>query len=116
MTIAINSTELGLSPNVRVGEQVRLWLRRRGITQQQLAERLEIKPASLSRKISGTTGWTVNDLVTTAAVLDVELTDLLPTETIDQEKARLNANPPAEAGGENASRLRESNSRPIHYE
>lgn len=89
---------MDISANVRVGEQVRLWLRRRGRSQQDLAIQLGIRPASLSRKVSGVTGWTINDLVTTAAFLDVEIRDLLPDDTVEQEKARLHEKVPAEAG------------------
>ncbi|WP_407640838.1 helix-turn-helix domain-containing protein [Arcanobacterium ihumii] len=71
-----------------VGERVNLWLRRRGLTQMSLADKLGITSATMSTKIAGKTSWSVEDLVKTAAFLDVSIADLLPEETVELEKAK----------------------------
>lgn len=111
MTTTNHFSDAAISANVRVGEQVRLWLRRKGSSQRDLAEALGIRGASLSRKVAGVTGWTVNDLVTTAAFLDVEISALLPDDTVDAEKGRMKEIARNNAG-DLCPRL-DSNQRPI---
>ena len=83
------------SPDAVIGERVRLWQFRRHVTQKQLAEVLGMKPAGVSRRLSGQTGWTSTDLVRVAAFLDVNLTDLLPEVLVEWERRR--------RGGENSA-------------
>lgn len=111
MSIVESSFEASVSANVLVGEQVRLWLRRRGRSQRDLAEALEIRGPSLSRKIQGVTGWTINDLVTTAAFLDLQIRDLLPDAAIEVEKVRIEEKA-RNSAGDQCPRL-DSNQRPI---
>ena len=78
-----------------------------------LAEMLGLQPATVSRKIAGKTAWSVDDLVKTAAFLDVSILDLLPEETVELEKAKSSDLTRPE---DFESHLWESNPRPSHYE
>lgn len=53
-----------------------------------LADKLGITAATMSTKIAGKTSWSVEDLVKTAAFLDVSISDLLPNETVELEKQK----------------------------
>ncbi|MGV9196593.1 helix-turn-helix domain-containing protein [Arcanobacterium canis] len=118
MTVLSNDYALTVQPDTRVGEQVRLWRHRRGKNQQDIAEMLQIRSATVSRKIAGKTAWSVSDLVKTAAFLNVSITDLLPEDTveIEQKKMASDSKESKTNFGLYPSHLWESNPRPIHYE
>ncbi|WP_407701392.1 helix-turn-helix domain-containing protein [Trueperella bialowiezensis] len=94
-----------------IGERVNTWLRRKRLMQMELADFLGIQRSVVSRKVSGHVSWSATDLVKTAAFLDVPLSELLPEETVEMAKA-----PDLVGSGAVSSHLRESNSRPSHYE
>lgn len=58
-------------------QHVRAWLRFRGMTQRQLAERLGVKEASLSKWLAGTDGMRVGLLRQIARIVEAEDGDLL---------------------------------------
>ena len=62
---------------LRVSGEVRAWMARRGVRQQDLAERLGITQPSLSSRLRGRTRWTINDLVVVAETLNVPVSVLL---------------------------------------
>ncbi len=77
-----------MTTNQIIGERVLAWLRRRNVMQRDLAKKLELTGAAVSGKIAGRTAWSAEDLVKTAAFLDVSIADLLPEETVEIEKAK----------------------------
>ncbi|MGJ9461759.1 helix-turn-helix domain-containing protein [Actinotignum sp. GS-2025g] len=112
--MSIAAEELNLTSDEAVGINVILWLRRRGKQQMELANWLGLNKASVSRKTLGKTPWSVQDLVSTAAFLDVPISALLPDSVVEEEqKKKARTSEDAQAV---QSHLRESNSRPIHYE
>ena len=62
---------------LRVSGEVRAWMARRGVKQQEIAERLGITQPSLSMRLRGRTRWTINDLVLVAEALNVPVSTLL---------------------------------------
>ncbi|MGJ9632585.1 helix-turn-helix domain-containing protein [Actinotignum sp. GS-2025c] len=84
MSIAME--KLNLTSDEAVGVNVVLWLRRRGKQQMDLAEWLGLTKASVSRKTLGKTPWSVQDLVATAAFLNVPISALLPDSVVEQEQ------------------------------
>lgn len=76
--------------NQRVGLNVSLIMRMRGKTQAQLAAALGMTQASASRRISGLSPWTPDELEATAAFLNVavgRLFEELPGLDSNQEPA-----------------------------
>ncbi len=67
--------------NKTVGKQVRILLWDNGKTQRGLAAHLKVEPATISRKLKGTSPWTLNDLMATCEYLDV------PLSAVVQERA-----------------------------
>jgi transcriptional regulator with XRE-family HTH domain len=62
---------------LRVSGEVRAWMARRGVKQQEIAARLGITQPSLSMRLRGRTRWTINDLVIVAETLNVPVSVLL---------------------------------------
>lgn len=62
---------------LRVSGEVRAWMARRGVKQQEIADRLGITQPSLSMRLRGRTRWTINDLVIVAETLKVPVSALL---------------------------------------
>jgi transcriptional regulator with XRE-family HTH domain len=62
---------------LRVSGEVRAWMARRGVKQQEIADRLGITQPSLSMRLRGRTRWTINDLVIVAETLKVPVSVLL---------------------------------------
>jgi transcriptional regulator with XRE-family HTH domain len=60
-----------------VSIEVKVWMARRGMGQQALADQLGISRQALSARLTGRTQWTVDDLAAAAAALDVPVADLL---------------------------------------
>lgn len=61
----------------RVSEEVRVVLLRKGLEQQDLAEKLDVYDSWLSRRFKGQTPFTVDDLVRIADALEVTPADLV---------------------------------------
>lgn len=60
------------------GEKIHILMRRRGMSQGDLAPHLGIDQSSMSKKLYGKRTWTLDELLTVARVFDVEITELLP--------------------------------------
>lgn len=56
--------------NRRIGRQVHQWMEDAGMRQSDLAERLGLTQAGISRKLSGERPWFPDELVAVAAVFD----------------------------------------------
>ncbi|MGO1472415.1 helix-turn-helix domain-containing protein [Flaviflexus sp.] len=114
-------TERAYTVSQCIGVTVNQYLFDAGMTKTSLAQALGVSQPNISTRIHGRADWSAEDLLVTAETLGITIADLVPTRGEDGGWIPAPfkpgyANPPAEAGGENASRLRESNSRPIHYE
>ncbi len=64
----------------RVAQEVRANMARRGRTQSDIATALGISQTAISRRLSGSVPWDVNELELVATALDVPIAELLPTE------------------------------------
>jgi len=62
--------------NSRVGQNVRYIMHARGISQVQLALEVGLTQAAVSRRISGATDWTPDEMVDTARILKVSVDTL----------------------------------------
>ena len=89
MTILEERFTESATPDTLVGERVRTWMYRRGLNQLDIANVLGIGGTTVSRKLSGKTSWSVNDLVRTAALLDVSISDLLADDIVELEKTKI---------------------------
>jgi len=67
-----------VQPHERVAAEVRAELARQRISQTQLAERLNISQAGISRRLSGETPFEINELVAIAEFLCVPVARFLP--------------------------------------
>lgn len=54
-----------------------MWLTRRGMSQRQLAEALDITPSALSRRLRGVMAFSITELAQVAELLELTLGDLL---------------------------------------
>lgn len=106
-----------LSADKAIGLTVAQHLSILGIMHSEAGAALGISQSSLSKKLNGLIGWSATELLRVANYLGVTVNDLMPSW---HEKA-----PESEDGFEGwvpapyvpgLSRLRESNSRPFHYE
>jgi transcriptional regulator with XRE-family HTH domain len=62
----------------RVAEEIRSWMGRRRLSGASLARQLNVSPAWVSYRLTGAQPIDLNDLDRIAAVLDVDVVDLLP--------------------------------------
>lgn len=95
-----------LCPNVRVSNEALSWLGRRRITQKVLAKELGMNAMSLSCRMKGKTAWSVAELGSVAALLDITLAQLLGDEIINEK------DPHREGGGLTTYTPRDSNPEP----
>jgi transcriptional regulator with XRE-family HTH domain len=63
--------------SVRVSAEVRAWMARKGIRQDDLAHQMGLSQQALSSRLTGRTRWTVDDLAVAAAALQVPISSLL---------------------------------------
>ena len=85
---ATMTESLQISP--LVAEEVRAWLGRRRITQTALARALGLSQPAVSNRLKGTTPFDVNELATTAQLLDIPLERLLgPLMKMTPEELRI---------------------------
>jgi transcriptional regulator with XRE-family HTH domain len=78
--------EVGEGPptlSVQVGDEIRVWMTRRRLTGERLAQRLKVSPAWVSYRINGKQEIGLDDLQQIAAALEVEVIDLLPVEVAE---------------------------------
>ncbi|GGK89547.1 hypothetical protein GCM10012284_24340 [Mangrovihabitans endophyticus] len=61
-----------------VAEEIRVLLARKRMSGSELARRTGIKQSTMSRRMTGETAFDMDDLEAIAAVLEVEVADLLP--------------------------------------
>ena len=73
-----SSVQEAVSLSKAVGKEIRVLLVRRDMKQTELAARLKVTEMWLSRRLTGTQPIDHNDLDRIAAVLNVQVTDLLP--------------------------------------
>lgn len=67
-----------MNADALTGERVHLMMRRRGIAQAELAEKLGMTQTSMSRKLLGRRSWTLDELIATARFLEVDIAEVLP--------------------------------------
>ncbi len=96
MTAAI--TQDFLSIDELIPERILIWMHRRRVTRTVLADALGVTTASLSRRMTGSTAWTVKDLLAAAQVLDLPLNALLPNDAVEMTKASRSRDREASAG------------------
>lgn len=65
--------------NEAIGSIVNQYLFDRRLTKTRLASALGITQTNASKKVRGNVGWSAEDLIATADLLEVEVQDLLPT-------------------------------------
>lgn len=69
--------------SVIVGSRVRGVMAERGVTQQQLAAALGFDAqTAVSKRLRGVTPWSIDELVATAAYLDVALERIAPADEL----------------------------------
>jgi transcriptional regulator with XRE-family HTH domain len=61
----------------QVSTEIRAWMARRGLTQQDVALALGISRQAVSARLNGQTQWTLDDLAAVAEALGVSVTTLL---------------------------------------
>ncbi|WP_029291819.1 helix-turn-helix transcriptional regulator [Cellulomonas sp. HZM] len=61
----------------RVADEVRAAMARRRVTQTMVADRLNMSQAAVSRRLSGSVAFDVNELAAVADLLGIESADLL---------------------------------------
>jgi transcriptional regulator with XRE-family HTH domain len=67
-----------ITPSERTGAAVRLLMRKRNKTQQDLADRMGLQQSAISSRLRGAIAFDINELVIVAEFLDVPLSALLP--------------------------------------
>ena len=65
--------------NEAIGATVNQYLFDRRITKTRLAAALGIAQTNASKKVRGTVGWSAQDVLEAASLLDVEIQDQMPT-------------------------------------
>lgn len=68
------------TPTEAAGANIRAEMARRGITQSQLAEHLHQPQSQVSKRLRGLIPFNINELVTIAEFLGVDLAVLMPQE------------------------------------
>lgn len=64
---------MGLSYNEHVSAEIRAEMARQRLSQKEMARRLGWSRAALSRRLTGGTGWSINEADKVAELLGVEL-------------------------------------------
>ena len=98
-------------PLQALNERINQLMFRTHTTQRSLAKALGISPSAVSHKLRGRAAWTIGDLMVVCDAIGVPMASLLQP-ILENEESR----PRGGGGTLDASRLRESNPRPIHYE
>ncbi len=71
---------MSTTPTPKIAANIRAELGRQNKTRAALAREMGVTEMWLSRRVNAQTPFTVDDLATIAAALDVPMADLLPTE------------------------------------
>jgi len=61
--------------------EVKVWMARRGIGTQELAQAVGVSRQAMSARLTGRTQWTVDDLAAAAEALHVPVAELLTSPT-----------------------------------
>lgn len=70
------------TPTYQVATEIRAVMARKRVTQTELAALINMKVATLRRRLDGDTEISVNDLAAIAAALDVPVAELIPAERV----------------------------------
>lgn len=68
------------TPSAETGANVRAEMARRGVSQTDLSARLGMNQSQISKRLSGTIAFTIDELVAIATTLGVPLAALLPAD------------------------------------
>lgn len=68
------------TPSEATGANIRAELARRGVTQKQLADVLQVSQGQVTKRLRGLIAFDINELVAIAEFLDVDLAVLMPQE------------------------------------
>lgn len=72
---------MATTPSAKTGANVRAEMARRSVTQERLAEALDLSQAAVSARLRGKTPFDINELHTIAEFLEVSLSALLPSDS-----------------------------------
>ena len=78
-TIARSTAVTHLTPDEAIGMTVNQQLFARGLSAAQFAPIIGVSKSSVSRKLRGTVGWSVTELLVTAAFFGLQVQDLMPS-------------------------------------
>ena len=73
----------GFTPDQAVGMTVNQVMFTQGVTRAELARRIGISAPSVSMKLRGQVGWSLEDIFDTAAALGLSVEQVLPTRAAD---------------------------------
>ena len=76
-------TSRGLTPDQAVGMTVNQVMFMQGVTRAELARRIGISAPSVSMKLRGQIGWSLEDIFDTATALGLSVEQVLPTRAAD---------------------------------
>ncbi|MFT4281232.1 helix-turn-helix domain-containing protein [Microbacterium sp.] len=71
------------NPDPRVAGSVRAEMARAGKNQQALAAHLHLSQPAVSRRLSGSVSWSIDELVSTAEFLGVDVTVFVPQGVVE---------------------------------
>ena len=114
----MTNEQSGLSIDRAIGITVEQYLFFTGEKRADIGRLLGVTGQSVSSRLHGKARWTVEDLMAVAVHFGVSVNDLLPVVAGDGSwsPAPLRTGAAPASAGAASSHLRESNSRPIHYE
>ena len=75
--------ESGLSPDQALGMTINQVLFSMGVTQTELGRRIGLSGASISMKLRGQVGWSLEDLLATVSALELDIAEILPSRGAD---------------------------------
>ena len=75
--------ESGLSPDQALGMTINQVLFSTGVTQTELGRRIGLSGASISMKLRGQVGWSLEDLLATVSALELDIAEILPSRGAD---------------------------------
>lgn len=114
----MTNERFGLSVDRAIGITIEQYMFFTGERRADIGRLLGVTGQSVSSRLHGRARWTAEDLMAVAAHFGVSVDDLLPVVGVDGSwtPAPLRTGAAPASAGAASSHLRESNSRPIHYE
>ena len=76
-------TASALSPDQAIGMTVNQVMFTQGVTRAELGRRVGISSSSVSMKLRGQVGWSLEDIFDVAEALDLEISAILPSRNAD---------------------------------